>query len=53
VREAVAADRLRNYNKLSREVRREQMTYLERRRQVAQWKSRVRAAEARMKMKRG
>jgi ribosome biogenesis GTPase len=53
VREAVAADRLRNYHKLSREVRREQMTFLERRRQLADWKSRIRAAEARMRIKRG
>jgi hypothetical protein len=29
------------------------MTFLERRRQLADWKSRIRAAEARMRIKRG
>jgi len=53
VRDGVAADRLRNFHKLSREVQREQMTVLERRRQLAEWKSRVRAAEQRMRIKRG
>ena len=53
VRAGVAADRLKNFHKLAREVQREQMTFLDRRRQLAQWKSRVRAAEARMKVKRG
>jgi ribosome biogenesis GTPase len=53
VRDGVAADRLRNFHKLAREVRREQMTVLERRRQLAEWKSRVRAAEQRARMKRG
>lgn len=53
VRAGVAADRLRNFHKLAREVQREQMTYLDRRRQVAEWKSRGRAAEQRMRMKRG
>lgn len=53
VRAGVDADRLRNFQKLSREVRREQMTYLDRRRQLAEWKSRSRAAAQRMKMKRG
>jgi ribosome biogenesis GTPase len=53
VRAGVDADRLRNFHKLSREVRREQMTYLDRRRQLAEWKSRSRAAAQRMKMKHG
>lgn len=53
VRAGVDADRLRNFRKLSREVRREQMTYLDRRRQLAEWKLRGRAAAQRMKIKRG
>lgn len=53
VRDGVAADRLRNFHKLAREVQREQMTYLDRRRQLAEWKSRGRAAEERMRIKRG
>jgi ribosome biogenesis GTPase / thiamine phosphate phosphatase len=53
VRAGIDADRLKNFHKLSRESQREQMTYLERRRQVAEWKSRSRAAEQRMRMKRG
>lgn len=53
VRNGVAADRLMNFHKLAREVQREQMTYLDRRRQLAEWKSRGRAAEQRMRMKRG
>ncbi len=53
VRDGVAADRLRNFHKLTREVQREQMTYLDRRRQLALWKSRSRAAGQRMQMKRG
>jgi ribosome biogenesis GTPase len=53
VRDGVAADRLRNFHKLGREIQREQMTFLERRRQLAQWKARGRAAEQRMKLKRG
>jgi ribosome biogenesis GTPase len=53
VRDGVAADRLRNFHKLTREVRRDRMTPLDRRRQLAEWKSRVRAAEQRTRMKRG
>jgi ribosome biogenesis GTPase len=53
VRDGIAADRLRNFRKLSREVQREQLTYLDRRRQLAEWKSRGRAAEQRMRIKRG
>jgi len=52
VRERVPGDRLKNFQKLAREVQREQMTYLDRRRQLAEWKARGRAAEARTKMKR-
>lgn len=53
VRAAVAADRLRNFHKLSREAQREQMTIFDRQRQRAEWKSRGRAAAERMRMKRG
>jgi len=53
VRAGVDADRLANWHKLGRELRRDSMTALERQRQVAQWKVRSRAAQARMKLKRG
>ena len=53
VREGIAADRLKNFHKIAREVRREQMTFLDRRRQLAEWKSRGRAAAERMRLKRG
>jgi ribosome biogenesis GTPase len=53
VRAGIDADRLANWHKLGRELRRDTMTALERQRQVAQWKVRTRAAQARMKMKRG
>ncbi len=53
VREGVAPDHLRNYHKLLREMQRGTLTPLERQRQVAQWKARGRAAEVRMKAKRG
>jgi ribosome biogenesis GTPase len=53
VRESVDADRLKNFHKLGREARREQMTFLDRRKQLAEWKSRSRAAEQRMRIKRG
>jgi len=49
----VAADRLTNYQKLLREIRRETLTPLQRREQLSMWKIRHRAAEQRMKMKRG
>lgn len=52
VRDGVPADRLRNYHKLVREVRREPLTVLERRRQLSEWKSRLRAAEQRTRLKR-
>jgi ribosome biogenesis GTPase len=53
VRAEVPADRLANYHKLRREIRRETLTPLERRRQLAEWKARSRGAEERMKLKRG
>jgi len=53
VRAAIDADRLKNFHKLERESRREQMTFLERRRQLAEWKARSRGAEERMRLKRG
>ena len=53
VRAGIDADRLANYQKLRREVRRDSMTFLDRRRQLAEWKARGRVAEQRMKMKRG
>lgn len=53
VRASVHPDRLANYQKLRREIRRETMTFLDRRRQIAEWKARGRAAGERMRMKRG
>ena len=53
VREGVDADRLRNYHKLLREVRRDTQSVLDRQKQLAQWKVRGRATKERMKMKRG
>lgn len=53
VREGIGADRLRNYHKLVREMRRDTLTALERQQQLAQWKIRGRAAKVRMKEKRG
>jgi ribosome biogenesis GTPase len=53
VRAGMDGDRLRNYHKLVREVQRDTMTALDRQREVAQWKSRGKAAAARMRMKRG
>jgi ribosome biogenesis GTPase len=53
VRTGVDADRLRNYQKLLREMRRDTQTALERREEVALWKSRHKAAAARMRIKRG
>ncbi len=52
VREATDPDRLRNYHKLLREARRDGMTWLQRREQLAQWKARGRAGNARAKEKR-
>ncbi len=53
VREGIGADRLRNYHKLLRETRRDSLTALDRQRQLAEWKARGRAANMRMKAKRG
>lgn len=52
VRAGVSPDRLRNYQKLLREARRDTMTVLERQQQLAQWKVRGRAGHARAKAKR-
>ncbi len=51
VQEAVGADRLANYHKLQREVRRDQMDSLARRQLQAQMKVRARAMRARLKEK--
>ena len=53
VREAIGADRLRNYHKLLREMRRDTLTALDRQRQRAEWKARGRGAEIRLRAKRG
>lgn len=53
VREAVDEPRLRNYHKLLREARRDSLTLIERREQLAQWKARGRAGQARARSKRG
>jgi ribosome biogenesis GTPase len=53
VREAVGGERLRNYQKLLREARRDTLTALERKAQVQQWKVRGRAARQRSTAKRG
>ena len=53
VREGIGEDRLRNYHKLLREMRRDTLTALDRQRQVSEWKVRSRGARARMQAKRG
>ena len=53
VREGIVADRLRNYHKLLREMRRDSLTALDRQRQLSEWKQRGRAARLRIKAKRG
>jgi ribosome biogenesis GTPase len=53
VRAGVAADRLANYHKMLRDVRRESMTPLQRRELLSMWKARGKAAAARLRMKRG
>jgi ribosome biogenesis GTPase len=53
VREGVDADRLRNYHKLLREMRRDTLTPLDRRRQIAEFKVRGRAVKETMRRKRG
>jgi ribosome biogenesis GTPase len=53
VRERIDADRLSNWRKLGRELARDTLTPLDRRRQVARFKVQGRAVKARMKEKRG
>jgi ribosome biogenesis GTPase len=53
VRAGVDPDRLRNFQKLLRETRRDSMTWVERRQQLSVWKSRGKDVRERMKMKRG
>jgi ribosome biogenesis GTPase / thiamine phosphate phosphatase len=53
VRDGVDPDRLRNFQKLLRETRRDTLSHAERRLQVSAWKSRGKEARVRMKMKRG
>lgn len=53
VRDAVPAERLKNYSKLLREARRDTITALERKVQVQQWKARGRQARLRAQVKRG
>lgn len=53
VRGAVPPERLKNYNKMLREARRDSLTALERKVQVQQWKARGRQARQRMEAKRG
>ncbi|MDP2005650.1 MAG: ribosome small subunit-dependent GTPase A [Rubrivivax sp.] len=52
VRDGVSSERLRNYQKLLREARRDTLTALERKAQVQQWKARSRGARARLEGKR-
>jgi ribosome biogenesis GTPase len=53
VREGVQADRLANFHKLERELKRDTMTALQRREQLYVWKARGRAARARVRGKLG
>ncbi|MGY4829848.1 ribosome small subunit-dependent GTPase A [Sphaerotilaceae bacterium SBD11-9] len=53
VREGVSPDRLHNYQKLLREVRRDTLTALERQQQLSEWKARGREGQMRLRMKRG
>lgn len=52
VRASVAPERLRNFQKLQREARRDSLTALEKREEVATWKARGRDAHMRMRAKR-
>ena len=52
VRDAVAAERLKNFHKLQREAQRDTMSALERKVQLSQWKARGRAGRARAAGKR-
>ncbi|HEY6135213.1 MAG TPA: ribosome small subunit-dependent GTPase A [Rubrivivax sp.] len=51
VREAVPAERLRSFQKLRREARRDTMSLLERQQQLSEWKARGRASKERLKEK--
>ena len=53
VRDAVPAQRLRNFRKLQREARRDTLTALKRKAQLQQWKSCGREARVRLQAKRG
>ncbi|HVE88537.1 MAG TPA: ribosome small subunit-dependent GTPase A [Burkholderiaceae bacterium] len=53
VRADIASDRLDNYHKMLRDIRRESMTPLQRREVLSMWKARAKGAAVRMKMKRG
>ena len=53
VQAGVDPDRLRNFQKLLRETRRDSLTWVERRQQLSAWKSRGKATRERMKLKRG
>jgi ribosome biogenesis GTPase len=53
VRGGVPAERLRSFQKLLREARRDTLSAVQRREVVSQWKARGRAANARIKAKRG
>lgn len=53
VRETVDPDRVHNFHKLQREMRRDTMSALERRQQLGEWKARGRAGTARWRAKRG
>jgi len=53
VREGVDPDRLGNFQKMLRETRRDNLSRVERRQQLAAWKSRGKEARVRLKMKRG
>lgn len=53
VREGVAPERLKSFQKLVREAQRDTMSALERKQQVALWKARGRAGNARARAKRG
>lgn len=53
VRASVDPDRVHNFHKLQREMRRDTMTALERRQQLSEWKARGRAGTARLRAKRG
>ncbi len=53
VREGVPPERLKSFQKLVREARRDTLTLREKQQQVSQWKARARASRAHMKAKRG